>query len=94
MKISDKSGEADYNWLDQKIVDGFGKFANYFGNGRSNLHTLSVQMDKAIVLNSDPGPANKKSKKSLTLIARRNKKIDSRNSRKIYKITVITTYLF
>jgi len=32
IKISVKSGEADYNWLDQKIVDGFGKFANYFGN--------------------------------------------------------------
>lgn len=32
MKISIKSGKADYNWLDQKVVDGFGKFANYFGS--------------------------------------------------------------
>ena len=32
IKLSDKSGEFDYNWLDQKVVDGFGKITQYFGN--------------------------------------------------------------
>ena len=31
MKISKKSGYADYNWLDQKIIDGFGKMTLFFG---------------------------------------------------------------
>ena len=31
IKLSDKSGEADYNWLDQMIVDGFGRLTKYFG---------------------------------------------------------------
>ena len=32
IKLSDKSGYVDYNWLDQKVVDGFGKFTQYIGN--------------------------------------------------------------
>jgi NADH-quinone oxidoreductase subunit L len=32
IKLSDKSGEFDYNWLDQKVVDGFGKITQYVGN--------------------------------------------------------------
>ena len=31
LKLSDKSSYVDYNWLDQQVVDGFGKLTNYFG---------------------------------------------------------------
>ena len=31
LKLSDKSGEVDYNILDQKIVDGVGHLTQYFG---------------------------------------------------------------
>ncbi|NOZ09237.1 MAG: NADH-quinone oxidoreductase subunit L [FCB group bacterium] len=31
LKISDWSGYSDYTWLDQKVVDGFGKATRYFG---------------------------------------------------------------
>jgi len=43
MKISIKSGKADYNWLDQRIVDGFGKFANYFGSELRSTQSGVVQ---------------------------------------------------
>ncbi len=31
LKLSDWSGYSDYNWLDQKVVDGFGKATRFFG---------------------------------------------------------------
>ena len=32
IKISDKSGYADYTWLDQKVIDGLGYLSNWFGS--------------------------------------------------------------
>ena len=40
---SKKSGYADYNWLDQKVVDGFGKFANYMSLKMKKLQDGIVQ---------------------------------------------------
>tara|TARA_Y100000590_G_scaffold383166_1_gene453624 strand:+ start:828 stop:2729 length:1902 start_codon:yes stop_codon:yes gene_type:complete len=43
LKISKKSGEADYNWLDQKVVDGFGRATQYFGTNLKLTQSGVVQ---------------------------------------------------
>ena len=40
---SDKSAKVDYDWLDQKVVDGFGNFANYMSLKMKKLQGGVVQ---------------------------------------------------
>ena len=40
---SNKSGKVDYDWLDQKVVDGFGNFANYMSLKMKKLQGGVIQ---------------------------------------------------
>ena len=43
LKLSDKAADADYSWLDQKIVDGAGKITNYFGKELKPMQSGIIQ---------------------------------------------------
>ena len=43
MKISELSGYSDYNWLDQIVVDGFAKIANYFSKELKQTQSGVIQ---------------------------------------------------
>jgi len=43
LKLSHQSGKADYNWLDQYVVDGFGRIANYFSTKLKSTQSGVIQ---------------------------------------------------
>ena len=43
IKISNKSASVDYDWLDQKVVDGFGHLSSYFSGELKKTQSGIIQ---------------------------------------------------